>query len=375
MNAPELLDLKAICAQIQRPDETAREAARDRHARLVKPAGSLGRLEDLSIWLAGVQGQSPTLPLRRVRVLVFVADHGVASLGVSAFHPEVTAQMLRTLLAGGAAVNAIARVTGAEVRVVDVGVDTDSAQDADLPPEVTRYKVRRGSGRIDVEDALTHAEAEQAFRAGIALADEEVDAGADLLVTGDMGIGNTTPAAAIIGVLSRLDAAEVIGRGSGIDDDTWMRKCAAIRDAMRRGRPAAADPVKLLATTGGADFAAMTGLLLQAAVRRTPVVLDGVMSAACALVAHRICFRAADWWLAGHRSPEPAHKIVLERLSLEPILSLGLRLGEGTGGLIAVPLLQAAAAIHAEMSTFDEAGVSEPPRETVPDETHEEAQS
>jgi len=269
--------------------------------------------------------------------------------------------MVRTMLAGGAAVNAMARVAGVEVRVVDLAVDTDETRDSELPREVTEHKVRRGSGRIDVENALSDSEAEQAFRAGMQIVDEEVDSGADLLVTGDMGIGNTTPAAAIIGVLTRLDASEVIGRGTGIDDDTWMRKCAAIRDAMRRGRPVQAEPLQLVATIGGADFAAMTGFLLQAAVRRTPVVLDGVMSAACALLAHRICFRAADWWLAGHRSLEPAHKTALDRLSLEPILSLGLRLGEGTGALLAVPVLQAAATTLAEMSTFDEAGVSAPP--------------
>jgi nicotinate-nucleotide--dimethylbenzimidazole phosphoribosyltransferase len=361
---PEPLDLKAICATIGRPDESAREAARRRHERLVKPIGSLGRVEELSIWLAGVQGQSPTRALRRVRLVVFAADHGIAAAGVSASPPEVTGQMLRTLLAGGAAVNALARVCGAEVRVVDLGVDadpvdTDATQDRHLPPDLSRYRFRR-SGRIDVEDALSRPEAEEALRAGMALADEEVDSGADLLVIGDIGVGNTTPAAAMIGVLSRLDASEVIGRGSGIDDDAWMRKCAAIRDAMRRGRTVLADPVQLVATMGGADFAAMTGFLLQAAVRRTPVVLDGVVSAACALVAHRICFRAADWWLAGHQSTEPAHRPALQRLSLEPILSLGLRLGEGSGALLAVPLLQAAATTHAEMSTFDEAGVSEP---------------
>lgn len=360
MTEPQPFDLKEICSRVVRPDETVREAARRRHEQLVKPLGSLGRLEDLSIWLAGVQGQSPPHPLQRIRAVVFAADHGIAAAGVSIYQPEVTVQMVRTVLAGGAAVNSMARVAGALVRVVDVGLDSDDAEASQLPPEVTQHRVRRGSGRIDVENALTLVQAEQAFRVGMQLVDEEVDSGTDLLVTGDIGVGNTTPAAAIIGVLTRLNAAEVIGRGTGIDDDTWMRKCAAIRDAMRRGRPVQAEPLQLLATIGGADFAAMTGFLLQSAIRRTPVLLDGVMSAACALVAHRICFRAADWWLAGHRSVEPAHKTALDRLSLEPILSLGLRLGEGTGALLAVPVLQAAAATLAEMSTFEEAGVSLP---------------
>lgn len=350
------LDLAVLADQVARPDEKARQEARDRQLRLTKPPGSLGRLEDLSVWLAGVQGTCPTRPLDRVRVVLFAGDHGVARSGVSAYPPEVTGQMVRNFLAGGAAVNALARLNDADVRVVDMAVDSDLD---DVPADVTRHKVRRGSGSIDVEDALTREQAEQAFRAGMAIADDEVDAGADLLVTGDMGIGNTTPAATLVGLLTQSDAASVVGRGTGIDDAAWMRKCAAVRDAMRRGRPVLGDQVQLLATVGGADFAAMTGFLLQAAVRRTPVMLDGVVSGACALVAQRIAFRSADWWLAGHRSTEPAHGKALDRLALEPLLDMGLRLGEGSGALLAVPFLRAAAATLAEMATFDEAGVSD----------------
>lgn len=350
------LDLAVLADQVARPDEKARQEARDRQLRLTKPPGSLGRLEDLSVWLAGVQGTCPTRPLDRVRVVLFAGDHGVARSGVSAYPPEVTGQMVRNFLAGGAAVNALARLNDADVRVVDMAVDSDLD---DVPADVTRHKVRRGSGSIDVEDALTREQAEQAFRAGMAIADDEVDAGADLLVTGDMGIGNTTPAATLVGLLTQSDAASVVGRGTGIDDAAWMRKCAAVRDAMRRGRPVLGDQVQLLATVGGADFAAMTGFLLQAAVRRTPVMLDGVVSGACALVAQRIAFRSADWWLAGHRSTEPAHRKALDRLALEPLLDMGLRLGEGSGALLAVPFLRAAAATLAEMATFDEAGVSD----------------
>jgi nicotinate-nucleotide--dimethylbenzimidazole phosphoribosyltransferase len=294
--------------------------------------------------------------LEQVRVVVFAGDHGVATTGVSAYPAEVTAQMVRNVLAGGAAVNALARLAGAQVRVVDMAVDADLG---DLPAAVGEHKVRRGSGRIDIEDALTRDEVERAFAAGIAIADAEIDSGADLLVAADLGIGNTTPAAALVGSLTRNDASLVTGRGTGIDDATWMRKCAAVRDAMRRSRPVLGDQLQLLATAGGADFAAMTGFLLQAAARRTPVVLDGVVSGACALVAQRVTFRAADWWLAGHRSSEPAHALALNRLSLEPLLDLGMRLGEGTGALLAVPLVKAAAATLAEMATFDEAGVSD----------------
>jgi nicotinate-nucleotide--dimethylbenzimidazole phosphoribosyltransferase len=354
--------LERLAGAIERPDETARMAARERQTTLTKPTGSLVRLEDLSVWLAGVQGSCPTAPLERVRVVVFAADHGVASTGVSAYPAEVTAQMVRNVHAGGAAVNALARLAGAELRVVDMAVDADLD---DLPASVGEHKVRRGSGRIDIEDALTRAEAERSFDAGIAIADAEIDSGADLLVAGDLGIGNTTPAAALIGALTRNDASAVTGRGTGIDDAGWMRKCAAVRDAMRRGRPVLGDQLQLLATVGGADFAAVTGFLLQAAARRTPVVLDGVMSGACALVAQRVAFRAVDWWVAGHVSGEPAHALALGRLSLEPILDLGLRLGEGTGALLAVPVVKAAATILAEMATFDEAGVADRERPAV----------
>jgi nicotinate-nucleotide--dimethylbenzimidazole phosphoribosyltransferase len=351
-----LVDLDGVAERVSRPDEAARAAARQRQLQLTKPAGALGRLEDLSVWLAGTQGTSPTRPLDRVRVVVFAGDHGIATAGVSAYPPEVTAQMVRNFVRGGAAVNVLARLVGAEVRVLDLAVDADLD---DVPAEVRRHKVRRSSGRIDVEDALTQEEVERAFAAGMAIADDEIDAGADLLVTGDMGIGNTTPAAVLVGVLTGTHAATIVGRGTGIDDATWMRKCAAVRDAMHRARPVLGDPLRLLATAGGADFAAMTGFLMQAAARRTPVLLDGVVSGACALVGQRIACQAVDWWLAGHRSTEPAHGKALHRLSLEPVLDLGLRLGEGTGALLAVPVLQAAAVTLREMATFDEAGVSE----------------
>ena len=350
------LDLAELTASIERADESSRGQARARQATLVKPPGALGRLEDLSVWLAGVQGRCPPRPMDRVRVVVFAGDHGIAREGTSAYAPEVTAQMVQTFVSGGAAVNVLAGLAGASVRVVDLAVDADLT---DLPGDVSRHKVRRGSGRIDVADALTRDEASAALRAGVAVADEEIDSGADLLVTGDMGIGNTTPAAVLVGLLTRKDASLVVGRGTGIDDATWMRKCAAVRDAMRRGRPVLGDQVELLATVTGADYAAMTGFLLQAAARRTPVLLDGVMSAACALVAQRAAFRAVDWWLAGHLSTEPAHAIALERLGMQPVLDLGLRLGEGTDALLAVPVLRAAGLALADMATFEEAGVSD----------------
>ena len=349
------VNLQQFRDQIRRPDDDLMKAAAERQLQLTKPAGALGRLEKLSQWVAAVQDQCLPRPLERARVVIFAGDHGVAAAGVSAYPSEVTAQMVYNFLAGGAAVNAIARVVGAEVRVVDIAVGTTLA---DVPADVTRYKVRQSSGNIAIEDALSDAEVQQAFAAGVMLADEEVDAGADILITGDMGIGNTTPAAALIGLLTHQDAAAVTGRGTGIDDETWMRKVVAVRDAMRRGRGLRGDQLGLLATVGGADLAAMTGFLLQAAVRRTPVILDGVVSGACALVAHRVTFRAARWWQVGHRSVEPAHAFVLTRLQVEPLLDQQMRLGEGTGALLALPLLRAAQATLADMATFDEAGVS-----------------
>ena len=335
----EAPDLPALAASIERASEAARADARERLGALTVPAGAFGRLEDLAVWLAGVQGTCPPRPLARVRAVVFAGDHGIASAGTSAHPPGETLRMARRCLDGTAPAAILAEVAGATVRVADLSVD---AAPGALPADVSRHHVRRSSGRIDAADALSRDEALTALRAGIAIADEEVDAGADLLVAGDLGVGATTPAAALVGLLTRKDASLVTGRGSGIDDATWMRKCAAVRDAMRRGRPRLGDQVDLLAAVAGADIAAITGFLLQAAARRTPVVLDGVVSCAGALVAQRAAFRAVDWWCAGHRSTEPGHTFALDRLGLAPVLDVGLRLGEASGALLAVPLLRAA---------------------------------
>jgi nicotinate-nucleotide--dimethylbenzimidazole phosphoribosyltransferase len=353
------LDLDAIAASITAPDATAYQDALDRQTRLTKPTGALGRLEGVSAWIASVQGACPPREFSSPAVIVFAGDHGIARNGVSAYPPEVTAQMVANFVAGGAAVNVLARQVGARVRVLDLSVDADLATIAAIPADVTAYKVRRSTGVIGREPAMSLNEAEQAFRAGMAVVDEEVDRGTDLLITGDMGIGNTTPSATLVALLTSSEVSEVVGRGTGIDDSAWMVKCAAVRDAARRGRALKGTPIPLLAEVSGPDLAAMTGFLVQAAVRRTPVMLDGVVSAACALVAHRISHHAAEWWIASHRSTEPAQSRALERLSLEPLLDLQLRLGEGTGALIALPLLNAAAATLRDMATFEQAGVSD----------------
>lgn len=352
------------------PDEQSHRRAVARHEQLTKPAGSLGRLEQLGVWVAACQGTCPPRPFARPQVVVFAGDHGVAGQGVSAYPSEVTRQMVGNILGGGAAVNVLAAVAGAAVRVVDIAVDcaTDAAGAAgtELPPLVTRHKVRRGSGSIDREDALSAEQTDQALAAGAAIADEEVDRGADLLIAGDMGIGNTTAAATLVAALTGAEPVAVVGRGTGIDDAAWMRKTAAIRDALRRARPVTADPVALLRTAGGADLAAMAGFLSQAAVRRTPVLLDGLAAGAAALLADELAPGARQWWVAGHRSVEPAHTLVLEHLQLEPVLELGMRLGEGSGAVAALPLLQMAVRLLAEMATFGDAGVSGPAGDPVP---------
>lgn len=338
--------------RVDLPDLEARVAAEERQRDLTKPAGSLGRLEDLGCWVAACQGEVPPHPFRRPRVVVFAGDHGVARNGVSAYPPEVTAQMVANLSGGGAAVNVLAAAAGAGVRVVDMAVESDTS------PEVSAFKIRRSSGSIDREDALTHDETVRAIEAGRTLADREVDEGADLLVAGDMGIGNTTPATVLIATLTSTEPVAAVGRGTGVDDAGWMRKVTAIRDAMRRARPHVRNPVALLRVAGGADFAAMAGFLAQAAVRRTPVILDGVVVTAAAMVAEELAPGAARWWVAGHRSAEPAHDIALRHLRLEPIVDLGMRLGEGSGAVTALPVLQGAVAILSQMATFSEAGVS-----------------
>jgi nicotinate-nucleotide--dimethylbenzimidazole phosphoribosyltransferase len=343
---PEPLNVDKLADQAERPDEAAREVMRTRLAELAVPAAGLGRLEALAIWLAGARGDGQARPIERARVVVFAGDHGVASLGVSATAPEqalaVTAARVKQIEDGGGAVGVLARLHGATVRVVDVSVG-------------------RPSGRVDKEDAATRKEIEEAFRLGMSIADAEADSGADVLIPALVGVGGSTVASALSGVLTGKDAAAVTGRGSGVDDTAWMRKCAAVRDAMRRGRPVLGDQLELLAKIGGRDFAAMTGFLLQAVIRRVPVLLDGVTTTACAMLVQRIAYRSPQWLLAGALSPEPAHKSALDRLSLEPLVEgYDVRQAEGALGLLALPMLKAAAALATELSTFGEAGIPEP---------------
>ncbi|XUZ95337.1 nicotinate-nucleotide--dimethylbenzimidazole phosphoribosyltransferase [Streptomyces araujoniae] len=341
MNLDDFSDL------IERPDGGVRRDAEERRERLIVPPGALGRLDELGEWLSAAQQSVPVRAVEQPRVVLFAADHGVAELDVSGRAAGTTHELVRAALDGASPVAVLARRFAVPLRVVDAGVDCDPEL---LPESVVRHRVRRGSGRIDIEDALTAEETERAVRLGMAIADEEADSGTDLVVLGDLSVGGTTAAATLVAALCGTDASVVTGRGgAGIDDLAWMRKCAAIRDALRRARPVLGDQLELLATVGGADLAAMTGFLLQSAVRRMPVILDGVVGAACALVAQRAAFRAPDWWLAGQVSGEPAQSKALDRMALTPLLDHGVTVGEGTGALLALPLVQAAAALAAEL--------------------------
>ena len=349
------VNLDTYASLVERPHSAFQAAAEQQRRQLLPPAPSLGRLGELGEWLAAVQGRCPTVPLEVAKVVLFAGDHGVARQGVSALPADATPGLVRAAIDGATTTNTLARRYGARVRVVDICVDCDPAE---FPADVVRHRVRRGSGRIDTEDATTVEEAARAFGGGVAIANEEADSGTDIVLLGDLGVGGTTVASLLIAALCGTDAAAVTGRGSGIDDLTWMRKCAAIRDALRRARPVLGDQMQLLATSAGADFAAMTGFLLQCSVRRTPVLLDGVVSAACALLAQRIAFRSADWWQAGHASGEPAQAKALDRLSLEPILDRGVSTGGAVGALLALPLLQAAADLLADSTKSVNSGAT-----------------
>lgn len=352
------LDLDVFSDLIERPHGGLRREAEERRALTGLPAQALGRLDELGEWLSSARSRVPVEPVARPRLVVFAGDHGVAELGVSARPAGSALTLVRETLDGASPAAVLARRFEVPVRVVDMALDCDPDG---LPAEVTRHRVRRSSGRLDIEDTLTAAEAEEAFRAGMAVADEEADAGTDLVVLGDLSVGGTTAAGTLIAALCGTDASVVTGRGGGgIDDLVWMRKCAAIRDGLRRARPVLGDQLRLLATVGGADLTAMTGFLLQSAVRHTPVILDGVVSAACALVGQRVAFRAPDWWLAGHSTGEPAQAKALDRMAVDPLLDQGIAVGGGTGALLALPLVRAAAALASELPSAVQPSTGEP---------------
>jgi nicotinate-nucleotide--dimethylbenzimidazole phosphoribosyltransferase len=340
-------------------DAAAATRARLRLDSLTKPPGSLGRLEGLAVALAGMTGQTAP-PVSPATVLVVAGDHGVTAEGVSAYPSEVTPQMVLNFLRGGAAINVLSRAAGAQVRVVDAGV----AAELDHPDLIIR-KVRRGTGNICREPAMTRTEAEQAVDHGIDLAADEVARGTRVIALGEMGIGNTTPSSALLAAFSGRPPEQVVGRGTGVDDQGLHRKAEAVRRALALHRPDPSDPIAVLAAVGGLEIALLAGIVLGAAARRIPVVLDGFITGAAALVAVRIAPAAADYLIASHQSAEAAHSLMLELLNLEPLLALDLRLGEGSGAALTLPLLEAAHRIMTEMATFGEAGVASVVEETV----------
>lgn len=333
------------------PSETARRAAAERLAGLATPPGALGRLGEIAVWIAATQDQVPPAPLDNIRTVIFAGDHGVADHGVSAFPKAITPAMVRTFLAGKAGVSVLAAQHGVSVRVLDIGVEDDLAG---VDPAVTAYKIHRGSGAIHLEDAMTADETARAIAAGEAVATEEIAAGAQLLISGDMGIGNTTPTAALIAASLGLTAADVTGRGTGVDETGLAHKTQVVQQALDRAGERTADPVDTLTALGSADIAATAGFMAAAARAGVPVLLDGVISVAAAIIADRMAPGASAWFAAGHRSTEPAQSFALEKLGLEPILDLGMRLGEGSGAVAAVPLVRSAALLLADVALLSD---------------------
>ncbi|MBI2942525.1 MAG: nicotinate-nucleotide--dimethylbenzimidazole phosphoribosyltransferase [Chloroflexi bacterium] len=347
-------NISNLIGRIHPLDAAAMRVARERQDVLTKPQGSLGRLEELSVKVAGITA-NPRPRFPRKAVIVLAADHGVAAAGVSAYPQAVTPQMVLNFLAGGAAINVLARRAGARIVVADLGVA------ADLPshPNLISRKIGYGTRNMVEGPAMTAPEAQAAIAAGVEIVEAEIERGLDLVATGDMGIGNTTPSSAIVATITGRPVADVTGRGTGVDDAGWRRKVAAIERALEVNRPDPADPMDVLTKVGGFEIAGLVGDILAAAAHRRPVVIDGFISGAAALVASELCPVARSYVIAAHNSVEVGHRIMLERMELVPLLNLNLRLGEGTGAAMAMHLIDDAVAILDEMATFGEAGVSE----------------
>ncbi len=345
--------LKQTIAAIKPLDSEAVQRARERQDQLTKPQGSLGVLEQLSLQLAGIQGTEKPAIGRKV-IIVMAGDHGIVAEGVSAFPQEVTPQMVANFAAGGAGINVLARHSGCEVRVVDVGV----AVPLEIEGVIGR-KVRPGTANIAAGPAMTREEAAAAVEAGIEVAEAEIAAGADLLGTGDMGIGNTTPSSAILTVFSGAATELTVGRGTGIGTDALAHKRDVVQRAIAVNQPDAGDGLDVLSKVGGLEIGGLAGVILGAAAGRVPVVIDGFISSAAAMVAASLAPESKNYMIASHVSVEPGHKLMLEELGLKPMLFMDMRLGEGTGAALAASLVEAAAKVICEMATFAEAGVAE----------------
>ena len=345
---------------IQPLDRTAMAEARARQDTLTKPPGSLGRLEDLSVQLAGILGK--VLPqIRNKAIIVMAGDHGVVAEKIGNWPQEVTAQMVLNFLRGGAGINVIARQVGARVIVVDMGV----ASDLKPHPNLLSRKIGYGTRNMARGAAMTPEQAVQAIEAGIELMSSDVAKGLDIIGTGDMGIGNTTASSAICAVITGKTVAEVTGRGTGLTDEQLEHKIAVIERALSLNHPERAEPLDVLAKIGGFEIGGLVGVMLGAAARRIPIVIDGFISGAAALIVTALVPRLKDYLIAAHLSAEQGHRILLEHLGLKPLLDFNMRLGEGTGAALGIFLAETAAKTLAEMATFAEAGVSEGDEATI----------
>ena len=350
--------LSRTIGQIGALDADAMRAAEARQMQLTKPPKALGRLETLSVQLAGIKAQ-PVPAIAHKMIAVMAADHGVVAEGVSAFPAEVTPGMVLNFAAGGAAINVIGRLVGARVIVADVGVNADLSAAAG----VRQRKIRMGTANMAQGPAMSRDEAVRAIEVGIELVGEELARGLDIVATGEMGIGNTTAASAVIAALTGEPVVKVTGRGTGISKDALTAKVAVIEKALAVNQPDAGDAIDVLAKVGGLEIAAMTGLFLGGAARRIPVVMDGFISAAAALAAVRLCPACVNYILPSHVSIEIGHQVVLDELGLTPLFDLEMRLGEGTGAALAMSMYEAAARTLAEMATFASADIAGDPND------------
>ena len=346
--------LKGVIEMIRPPDEEAMAEAQARLDMLTKPRGSLGRLEALAIQLAGIQGK-PIPQTRNKAIITMAGDHGVVAEGVSAYPQEVTAQMVYNFLRGGAGINVISRMVGARIVVVDIGVSSDLEPN----PQLQSRKIAFGTQNMSQGPAMTREEAVKAIETGIEVVTTEMERGLDILGTGDMGIGNTTASSAICAVMTGQPVAEVTGRGTGIDDKQLAHKIEVITRALAVNHPDADQPLDVLAKVGGFEIGGLAGVMLAAAAYRIPVVIDGFISGAAALIAIALSPRLKDFLIAAHVSTEPGHRLLPKHLGLNPLLDLGMRLGEGTGAALGIFLAEVSARVLAEMATFTEARVSE----------------
>lgn len=353
------MELQSIIGSITHTNGKFAEQAQSRLDNLTKPQGSLGRLEEFARQLVAVS-ENPAPDLDKKVIFTFAGDHGVADEGVSAFPKAVTRQMVMNFINGGAGINVLARHAGAEVVVVDIGVDHDFEEQehgGTVPLQIK--KVVRGTRNMRKGPAMTREEAERCIQVGMELADEYAHKGYKIFGTGEMGIANTSPSSAITALLTGKSVEDITGRGTGIDDDTWKNKVNVIKDAIRVNAPDPADPIDVLAKIGGAEIGGIAGLVLGAAAHRIPVVIDGFISTAGALIAYLIEPKTRDYMFSAHMSQEVGHRALLERIGLVPVLDLDLRLGEGTGAALSMLIIEAGLKVYKEMATFEEAAVAE----------------